>query len=210
MKAYIVNGGTEYVNFLPEVEITDNLKEAKLVIFTDGPIVSPSLYKEKKISDIEAKCDVNRDRADKSIFTKLRSDQIAVGISRGACFLAVMNGAKLIQYTYKTKRGRSYEVRLTSGEKTYMFQAISNWEQSIYLGDCEDYEVLGTSKNSYDYIVPDNEIKRIMKYNGDPEIIRFHKSKLPVCICVQFHPEWMPTSFLSRLVKDIIYECANS
>lgn len=210
MKAYIVNGGTEYVNFLPEVEITDNLKDAKLVIFTDGPVVSPSLYKEKKINDIEAKCDINRDRSDKSIFTKLRSDQIAIGIGRGACFLAVMNGAKLVQYTYKNNKGRSYDVQFKYGEKTYVFSAVSNWEQSIYLGDCENYEMLGRSRNSYDYIVPDNEIKRIMKHNGDPELIKFHKPKTPVCICMQFHPEWMPTSFLSRLVKDVIYECANS
>ena len=215
MKAYIIGGNKELVNFMPDLEITDKLKEAKLVIFGDGPIVSPSLYKEKKLDKIDLKCDINRDRSDKAIYTKLKSNQIAIGISRGACFLAVMNGAKLVQYTYRKEIDSSYMVEVKHG-RNYVFPAISNWSQSINLKplidsktDQENIFVLGKSYRSYDYIA-DYETKQFMEYNGDPELIKFQRPNGPTSICIQFHPEWMPNSYLSRLVKEVIYECANS
>ena len=216
MKAYIIGGDKELLNFLPEVEITDDLKEAKIVVFGNGPVVSPSLYKEKKIPEVELKCDINRDRADKAIYTKLRPDQVALGIGRGACFLAVMNGAKLIQYCRRrsTDASSSYQVELRSGGRRYAFPAISDWTQSINLkelaeAESKGFKVLALSKDSVDYIT-DGDTKRFMKYNGDPEVVKFNKRKSPVSICVQFHPEWMPTSYLSRFVKEVVYGCANS
>jgi gamma-glutamyl-gamma-aminobutyrate hydrolase PuuD len=209
MKVYIVGGEKQFINFLPELEVTDNLKEAKIVVFTDGPIVSPSLYKEKKDPNVDLKCDINRDRADKSIYTKMKPDQIAVGIGRGACFLSVMNGAKLIQYTIKKDIDKSYDVEVRLNDKPFVFSAISDWIQAINLTGCTDYNLIGRSKNTEDYIT-DNETKRFMRFNGDPELVEFHKPKMPVSYCVQFHPEWMPESNLSKLLKTIIYERANS
>lgn len=210
MKAYIVRGETELVNFMPELEITDSLKEADIVIFGDGPIVSPSLYKEKKLSDLDMKCDINRDRADKAIYTKMKSGQIAVGIGRGACFLSVMNGASLIQYTYKPRDPNSYPIRFRLNGNYYEVPVISDWIQSINYMDCTDFDLIAVSKQSSDYIIDNNELKRFMKHNGDAEVIKFHKPNKPVSICIQFHPEWMPKAFSSEFVKQIIYGCHNS
>jgi gamma-glutamyl-gamma-aminobutyrate hydrolase PuuD len=209
MKAYIVNGTPDIVNFMPELEVTNKLSEAKIVIFGEGPIVSPSLYKEKKASGVDMKCDINRDRSDKAVYTKMRPDQLAVGIGRGACFLAVMNGAKLVQYAFKRYPNHSYEVEFKCKGKSYTFPAISDWNQSINLSGCSDFRLLGRSRESQDYIASP-EIKRFMKYNGDPEMVVFHKANSPVSMCIQFHPEWMPNSYLSKFVKERIYECANS
>lgn len=209
MKAYIVSDDKEIINFLPELEITDSLKEAKIVIFGNGPIVSPSLYKEKKISELDLKCDINRDRSDKAIYTKLCSDQIAIGIGRGACFLAVMNGASLIQYTYKKNKNRSYDVQFAFQDKIYAFPVISDWVQSINLEKCTDFKLHGRSREAIDYIAS-NDTKRFMRYNGDPEVVTFHKPKNPLCICVQFHPEWMPEAYSTKLIRELIYEYANS
>lgn len=208
MKAYIVGGEKELVNFLPDIEITNNLKEAKLVIFGDGPIVSPSLYKEKKLADVNLKCDINRDRSDKAIFTKMKPDQIALGIGRGACFLAVMNGASLIQYCYRSQVSRSYLVEFKVRDRIYVSPAISDWKQTINLEKCEGFELLGKSDCCDDYNAS-ADVKRFMRHNGNPELIKFKKDKNPISICVQFHPEWMPKSYLSKLVKEIVYECAN-
>lgn len=198
------------MNFLPDVELVDKPKDAKLIIFGDGPIVSPSLYKEKKANGLDLKCDINRDRADKAVYTKLKPGQIAVGIGRGACFLSVMNGAKLVQYAYKKNLDSSYMIEFKHGDKTYVFPALSNWVQSINLQGCTDYDFMGRSKECTDYLA-ESEVKRFMRYNGDPEFIKFHKPNCPVSICMQFHPEWMPESHLSRIVKEVIYhECANS
>lgn len=209
MKAYIIGGDKTFVNFLPEVEITDKLKDAKIVIFGDGPIVSPSLYKEKKAVGVDLKCDINRDRSDKSVYTKLKPDQIAVGIGRGACFLAVMNGASLVQNAIKKNRDSSYMVEFKYGDTTYIFPVLSDWVQSINLEQCENFEFLGKSKESLDYVA-EPEVKRFMKYNGDPELVLFRNKKQPVSICIQFHPEWMPEAYSSKLLKELIYECANS
>ena len=209
MKAYIVGGEKQYLNFLPEVEITDNLREANIVVFTDGPIVSPSLYKEKKAPEVKEKCDINRDRADKAIYTKLKANQIAVGIGRGACFLSVMNGAKLIQHTFKKNTDCSYDVEVCFKETPFVFYAISDWVQAINLKGLTDYDLIGKSKNSSDYIT-DRETKQFMRFNGDPELVIFHKPNAPISICAQFHPEWLPQSSLSKLLKTIIYERANS
>lgn len=209
MKVYIVNEDTDVLKAFPELEITTNLKDAKIVIFGDGPIVSPSLYKAKKENNIEFKCDINRDRSDKSIYTKLTPDQIAVGIGRGACFLAIMNGAKLIQKCIKSNPERSYLVKFHQGTSNFEFPAISNWVQSINLMDCSDFRVYGVSKSCRDYITTP-EIKRFMSFNGDPEFISFNKPGRPISFCIQFHPEWMPNAFINKIIKNQIYECANS
>lgn len=209
MKAYIVGGEKQFVNFLPEVEITDNLREAKLVVFTDGPIVSPSLYQEKKAPEVNLKCDINRDRSDKAIYTKLKKGQIAIGIGRGACFLSVMNGAKLIQHTIKKYEDCSYDVEVHLNDTPFTFSAISDWVQAINLKGLTDYDLIGKSKNSIDYL-GNAEIKQFMRVNGDPELIVFHKPNAPVSICAQFHPEWLPKSSLSKFLKTMIYERANS
>ena len=212
MKVFIVGGDRDLVNFLPDAEVTDNVKEAKVVIFGDGPIVSPSLYKEKKHPEVKLKCDINRDRADKAIYTKLKPDQIAIGIGRGACFLAVMNNAKLIQHT--TKKGfdkASYMVHGHNKGKEFIFPAISNWTQSINVKDCEekDYQCYMYSKNVMEYFT-DRETAQFMKKNGDPELIKFCRAHQPISFCIQYHPEWLPESFLSKITKDLIYEYANS
>ena len=209
MKVFIVGGDKELVNFLPDLEITDNLKDAKIVIFGNGPAVSPSLYNEKKHPDVEVKCDINRDRSDKAIYTKLRPDQIAVGIGRGACFLSVMNGAKLIQHAYRESLDGSYFVEFKNQGKTFILPAVSDWTQSINLKDCTDYKLLAKSKTCKDY-VSDPQTRQFMRINGDPELIVFSKAKQPRSICMQFHPEWLPESNLSKTVKQHIYECANS
>lgn len=212
MKAYIIGGNTDYINFLPDIEVTDKLKDAKIVIFGDGPAVSPSLYKDKKLANLsEVKHDINRDRADKAIYTKLKKDQIAVGIGRGSGFLAVMNGAKLIQYSRKKNPEYSYDITLDSGSKKYVFPAISNNLQPICLIDCDekDYRILGISKSTAEYFHDDVKVLNMMRYNGDPEIIVFDKDNSPKSICIQFRPDLMPTSRLSKTIKGLIYEYAN-
>lgn len=211
MKAFIVGGNKELINFFSELEFTNKLEEAKIVIFDDGPVVSPSLYKEKKDSGVEYKCDINRDRSDKAIYTKLRSDQIAVGISRGACFLSVMNGAKLIQSVTRQPdiSESSCFVNFKYNGETFALPVLSNWTQSVNLLGCKDYNVIAWSKSSIEYVT-DAETKRFMKFNGDPELFEFRRPKQPICICIQFHPEWVPESYFSKIVKQHIYDYVNS
>jgi len=210
MKAYIVGEDKALMDFFSELEFTDKLKEAKLVIFGEGPIVSPSLYQEKKAPAVDLKCDINRDRSDKAIYTKLKKDQIAVGVGRGACFLAVMNGAKLIQNVIRKNSETSYLVELKKGSDKFNFTAISDWKQVINIESCEGFDLIARSSEIEECITDNNDLKRFIRVNGNPELIRFHKDKQPVSICIQYRPEWLPESYLSKLTKRFVYECANS
>lgn len=210
MKAYIVGEDKALMDFFSELEFTEKLKEAKLVIFGEGPIVSPSLYQEKKMPAINLKCDINRDRSDKAIYTKLKKDQIAVGVGRGACFLAVMNGAKLIQNVIRKNSEASYMVELKKGSDKFNFTAISDWKQVINIENCEEFDLIARSSEIEECITDNNDLKRFIRVNGNPELIRFHKNKQPVSICIQYRPEWLPESYLSKLTKRFVYECANS
>ena len=120
-----------------------------------------------------------------------------------------MNGAKLIQKVLKKHDNYSYEIEFLWNNKRYIMPAISNWIQSINLSECSDFKLIGRSRECIDYSTS-SEIKNFMRYNGDPEMIMFQKENNPVSICIQFHPEWMPDSYLSKFVKEKIYECANS
>jgi len=212
MKAYIVGENKNYLNFIPDIEIVNKLKEADIVVFGDGPAVSPSLYKSKKLGNLAdvVKHNINRDRSDKSIYTKMSKDQVAIGIGRGSGFLAVMNGAKLIQYSIKKDPGFSQDVRFSINGKTYEFSVLSNNLQPIYLDkDCTDYNVFGISKSTQDYFSDNNEAIRSAKFNGDPEVIKFNKKNSPVSICIQFRPDLLPESHVNRVLKSIIYASTN-
>ena len=213
MKAYFVSGSNGLLNFLPNIEVTDNIKEAKLVVFTDGPAVSPSLYKEKKLGGLtDVKHDINRDRSDKAVYTRLSKDQIAIGIGRGSGFLAVMNGAKLIQYATKKNRYFSHDITFRSANgKNYKFAVLSNNYQPIYPCDCndEDYTVLGLSKATDEYVCENKDAVRTLRYSGDPELVVFHKKNNPVSICVQFRPDLMPESYPSKIVAQTICKYAD-
>ena len=206
MKAYVVGGDKNLVNFLPELEIIDNVKDANIVVFGDGPVVSPSLYKEKKHAAVTEKCDINRDRADKAIYVKLNSKQTAVGIGRGACFLAVMNGASLIQ---KIDRDNtiSCPVNFKYRDKMFIFDVLTDQKQSINLKDCDKYELVSNTKTTRKYYTDDVDTERFMNYNGDPEVVIFSKEKGPKSVCIQFHPEWLPDSTMSKILKQVIYGC---
>ena len=204
MKAYVVRHDIDVSKFLPELEITDNLEEADFVIFGDGPTVSPSLYGEKKRND-KYKCNINRDRSDKSIYTKLKANQVAIGIGRGSNFLAVMNGAKLVQESVQRCKNFSYPIILKVNDAQFKFEVIPSVEsQIINLMDCENFEFLAKSE-VYSLENYSKNYTSFLRRNGVPEIVKFTKENGPTCICIQFHPELLPDSILSHIIKSVIY-----
>lgn len=76
-------------------EIVDDIAKAKLVQFTGGEDVDPSLYGAKKNPTTYS--NLERDKYEMNIFVSLPKDVLKVGICRGAQFLCVMNGGILYQ-----------------------------------------------------------------------------------------------------------------
>lgn len=81
IKVYVVGSAKYYADFISDIELTDNLEEAKIVLFTGGEDVDPSLYGKQKHRTTHS--NLERDLYEKEIFEKMRKSQIAVGICRG-------------------------------------------------------------------------------------------------------------------------------
>lgn len=80
-KVYVVGNALHYSCFIENSELTDNLEDADVVLFTGGEDVDPSLYGCEK--HITTYSNLKRDLAEKEIFEKVRKDQLCVGICRG-------------------------------------------------------------------------------------------------------------------------------
>ena len=76
--------------------LTESIEDASLVVFTGGADVSPHLYNEN--AHPTTYNDEQRDKQEELAFNKaVRLKKNIVGICRGAQFICVMNGGKLIQ-----------------------------------------------------------------------------------------------------------------
>lgn len=82
MKIYVVGGADNYVNFIENVQLTNKLEDAQLVVFTGGEDVTPSLYGCKKHKTTYS--NLKRDQDEQAIFNKIDpKKQVCLGICRG-------------------------------------------------------------------------------------------------------------------------------
>ena len=80
-KVFVVGPQKQYSKWIKNHELTDNLEEADIVMFTGGEDVDPSLYGYEKHPTTYS--NISRDLEEKAVFEKVRSDQLCVGICRG-------------------------------------------------------------------------------------------------------------------------------
>lgn len=209
MKIYVVGGADNYVNFIENVQLTNKLEDAQLVVFTGGEDVTPSLYGCKKHRTTYS--NLKRDQDEQTIFSKIDpKKQVCLGICRGSQFLCVMNGGKLVQNVCNHATGFTHGI--SDGKRIYQITSTHHQMQYPFNLEQEDYDLLftsyGTESNFYEgdgidpYILPDRE----------PEIVLYHKENLPKCLAVQGHPEMIPDSpvakMINNLVKDLVNEIA--
>lgn len=99
MKVFIINSSKPYEDMINNTEdwsTVSNMEMADVVLFTGGEDVNPALYGRGK----HPKTIVNekRDEEEVKLYEQAQEMGLAcIGICRGAQFLAVMNGAKLVQ-----------------------------------------------------------------------------------------------------------------
>ena len=94
-KIHVVGGDVGYANWM-NGEIVPKMEDADLVVFTGGEDVHPSLYDEPAHPSTSS--NLWRDFQEKKEFGfAYQSRKRLVGICRGAQFLCVMAGGKLVQ-----------------------------------------------------------------------------------------------------------------
>ena len=208
---YSVSGWINDVEWITDYEITDDIEKAKIVVFPGGADVNPKLYgfglhPNTHYSDAA-------DSRDLAAWKKLKPEQLAVGICRGAQFLCVANGGKLIQDVSGHAIGRTHAIRTTMSP-TIELQAISLHHQMMYPFNLSnnDYTMLYSSFCASDIsnIATDDAGKRLnldpVYSFGEPEVVLFHKNNSPMCLAIQSHPEMMriESSFVKEMNKLIV------
>lgn len=206
MKVYVVGGDISYVNFIKDVEIVYELDKAQLVVFTGGEDVTPSFYGCEKHHTTYS--NIKRDQLEKEIFDKIDPNkQVCLGICRGSQFLCVMNGGKLVQNVSNHAIG--YTHAITDGNKIYQITSTHHQMQYPFDLNENDYDILFISHGvESDYYEGDG-IKPRLIFKREPEIVLYHKEKLPKCLAVQGHPEMMPNSPVSEMINNLIKDLVN-
>lgn len=174
-------------------DIAENkINSCDLVCFTGGEDISPSLYGEPEhplLGMVDEMRDFNEVRLYKMALAKGKP---MVGICRGAQFLNVMNGGKLVQHTdghtgshiaYSWNLPDEYSITVTSDHHQLMIPPVHKSNYEVLLWASQSTIVLPEELAPYVWDGAPFEGYP----SGEIEVMVFKDSK---CLCHQPHPEW--------------------
>lgn len=178
MKIYVIGPSTEYASWL-KGDLVDSAEKADILLFTGGSDVDPRFYNEPEGKHTYS--NLPRDKAEKAYFDKY-FNKFKLGICRGAQFLTVMSGGKLIQHINNHEGnqdvffsdGTVHTIPSTHHQMMYPFEiehellGWADFQSSFYLN--------GYNKN---ITLPDNF--------KEPEVVWYKNSR---SFCIQGHPEY--------------------
>jgi len=177
----------------------NNYEDIDLLLFTGGSDVNPSLYNENKgrLTFI----DESRDKVEAEMFYNFIHIP-KIGICRGAQFLTVMNGGKLVQHvenhtqTHKITLLRKFfpnpiGIGRNSSVRTNQYEITSTHHQMMYPFNLKrhKFELIGWSKYNRSSIYLDGKNEQIKLPDDflEPEIVFFKNTS---SLCIQGHPEF--------------------
>jgi putative glutamine amidotransferase len=185
-KVYVVGTAKQYSKWLRKHELTDNLEEADIVIFTGGEDVDPSLYGCEAHPTTYS--NLKRDLYEKEIFEQVKPNQLCIGICRGSQFLCVMNGGLLIQHVSNHAGVGTHEIRsMYHGDKACDITSTHHQMQYPFNLSSDDYKILYYSQHRSGFYEGD----KVGIPPCEPEVVLYHKEGMPKCLAIQGHPEIM-------------------
>lgn len=99
-------------------------QEHDVIVFTDGPPISPFLYGEKKVHRDPS--DVERDLAENALLRSLDSNKPKIGLGRGAHLLNMFNGGSSWQSVSNHLLGSHQTTNLITG--TILYVTSQHWQ----------------------------------------------------------------------------------
>lgn len=190
-KIFVVGGDNGYANWM-EGEITKDMKEATLVVFTGGEDISPSLYGKRPHP--ATLCNPIRDRKEVLAFDTAHDLHIPmIGVCRGAQLLCAMAGGTLVQHqqneygvhVMKTSTG---PIEVTSSHHQAQFPWGIHKDERIILG-----WTVGLSRYHHGESHKEELVTGAIKDHGDPldlfEVEAAYYRKINA-LAIQGHPEW--------------------
>jgi len=188
------------------IDCKENIESEKidLILFTGGEDVDPSFYGESKgkYTSINSKRDAIENDY---MFSRYGMFQVPkLGICRGAQFLTVMNGGKLIQHVNGHGLSGVHPLDIKYLGNSGDFKITSTHHQMMFPYNLqkENYEILATSTHflSNTYLDGINSEKELPKNFEECEIVFYPNTK---SLCIQGHPEY------SNCPDDTVNECLN-
>lgn len=195
LKVYVVGNSPHYKMAVANSIVVTSIIKADLIIFTGGKDVSPDYYGE--VSHITTRTNPQRDAIEKSIYLACKKhNKLCLGICRGAQFLTVMNGGKLIQHVSRHKSNHT----ITIDDEEYL--ATSTHHQMMYPFDIE-HEMIGVASKKLSLIYQGGS----EDYNPpvEPEIVYYPSGDL----AVQPHLERQANSALWYKFNEILLQKLN-
>jgi GMP synthase-like glutamine amidotransferase len=176
-----------------------------LILFTGGEDVNPIYYNENTNSKTNYNSD--RDKFEKSNLFEKYKNIPKLGICRGAQFLTVMSGGKLIQHVENHGISGTHEIEWCYPITTQVTSITSTHHQMMnpFNLDPNDYSILACSKyfRSDVYLNGNDEQITIPKNFVEPEIVYYPKT---MSLCIQGHPEM---STCPQDTRDLIFSLMN-
>jgi len=171
-------------------QLLDSAPDVKLsfLYFSGGADVNPSLYGEKigKYTSIDKK----RDEICAEIF-HIYNQIPKLGICRGAQFLTVMNGGKLIQHVEGHISSHEISYIMNGNNYPSSLNITSTHHQMMFPFNLENnrYTLLAwaTKFQSMVYLNGDNEQISLPEKFVEPEIVYYNKTN---SLAIQGHPEY--------------------
>jgi GMP synthase-like glutamine amidotransferase len=199
-KVYIVGTSSHYANFIKDSTLVKTIEEADIVIFTGGEDVHPSFYKEEKGSKTYS--NLGRDFYEVNEFKEAQKlNKFCLGICRGAQFLTVMSGGKLIQHVTNHGLHGTHIIEFSDGDK---LPITSTHHQMCYPFNLlkTKYDLLAWSENklSETYLNGENKEIELDTDFVEPEIIFYYETK---CLAIQGHPEMMDSVKYQETINKI-------
>lgn len=185
--------GMEFTNNIRDLE--DDADEIALIVFTGGSDVSPDLYGQDRHPRTSS--NGSRDLEEAEVYRIGRENNIPmVGICRGAQFLCVMAGGRLVQDITGHASGNHMVNALYPDGGLYRISVTSSHHQMQYPFDLPEdhWKVLawGTETLSRYYAMSGTNIVQCNMASKDlkcePDVILYPKIN---ALGAQYHPEWM-------------------
>lgn len=208
VKVYTVGTDKYYYHFIENAVLVNTMEEADIVLFTGGEDVHPSLYMESKGSKTVA--NISRDLSERDEFKEAQIlGKFCLGICRGAQFLTVMSGGKLIQHVNNHGIQGTHDIEFFDGE---ILPITSTHHQMCYPMNLPitEYSILAHTKDrlSTTYLNNFDEEFKILP-SVEPEIIFYYVTN---SLGIQGHPEAMEDPKYKPTIDKInklINECRN-
>lgn len=204
-KVFVTAQQAHYINWFPkdEWQVTDVLMttDLDLVLFTGGADVNPELYYQQK--GAYTSFNKTRDDLETGIYLHCLKYHIPMlGVCRGAQFLTVMLGGKLIQHTTNHAIQGTHLITLFNGE---LREITSTHHQMCYPFDFSSdvFRLLAWTAQPLSrlYLDGNGEAWKLPKEFSEPEIIHYPTIR---ALAIQGHPEQMeytcPTNVTLRLL----------